>query len=123
MVACPYHVRFRNPEDAYLTMEGHPEQARQPLRQPGIVEKCDFCKHRIERGKRHGWISGRDWDANPACVNACPVNARTFGDLNDQESEVSKLIKSQKGDVLHEELGTGPAVFYISGGRPLLTQE
>jgi phenylacetyl-CoA:acceptor oxidoreductase 27-kDa subunit len=122
MVACPYHVRFKNPEDAYLTEEGHQEQEHAPLRQPGIIEKCDFCKDRIEQGKKHGLISGRDWDANPACVNACPVNARTFGDLNDQESEVSKLIRSQKGDVLHEELGTGPAVFYISAGKPLLTR-
>ena len=119
MVACPYHVRFKNPEGAYLTVEGHQEQEHPPLRQRGIIEKCNFCKDRIERGKKHGLISGRDWDANPACVNACPVNARTFGDLNDPKSEISRLISSHKGGVLHEEFGTSPSVFYISVGRPL----
>jgi molybdopterin-containing oxidoreductase family iron-sulfur binding subunit len=63
-----------------------------------------------------------EWDANPACVNACPVNARTFGNLDDPNSEISKLISSEKGDVLLGELSTGPAVFYISVSKPLLTR-
>jgi phenylacetyl-CoA:acceptor oxidoreductase subunit 1 len=119
MVACPYHVRFENPEDTYLRMEGPQKQERHILRQPGIIEKCNFCKDRIEWGETHGLMPGTEWDANPVCINACPVNARTFGNLNDPKSEISKLISSQKGDVLHGELDTGPAVFYISAGRPL----
>ena len=119
MVACPYHVRFENPEDTYLTMEGCQKQEHDSLRQPGIIEKCNFCKDRIEWGIAHGLMPGMEWDANPACVNACPVNARTFGNLDDPNSEISKLISSEKGDVLLGELGTGPAVFYISVSRPL----
>ena len=119
MVACPYHVRFQNPEDGYLPAEGHQKQERHAQRQPSIIEKCNFCKDRIEWGIAHGLRPGVEWDANPACVNACPVNARTFGDLDDPDSEISRLISSQKGEVLYEEFGTSPSVFYISVGRPL----
>ena len=119
MVACPYHVRFENPEDTYLTMEGHQKKERSISRHPGIVEKCNFCKDRIEWGIAHGLTPGLEWDANPACVNACPANARAFGDLDDPNSEISRLISSQKGEVLHGEFGTSPSVFYISVGRPL----
>jgi phenylacetyl-CoA:acceptor oxidoreductase subunit 1 len=118
MIACPYQARFENPEDTYPMMDDRLKQERPVLRQRGIVEKCNFCKDRIEWAETHGLTPGKEWDANPACVNACPVNARTFGDLNDPTSEISKLIISQKADVLHGELGTGPAVFYISDGRP-----
>ncbi len=120
MVACPYNVRFENPEETYLTAEGYQKQERSILRQPGIVEKCNFCKDRIEWGIAHGLTPGVEWDANPACVNACPVNARIFGDLNDPNSEISRIISNQKGEVLYEEFGTSPSVFYISVGRPLL---
>jgi phenylacetyl-CoA:acceptor oxidoreductase subunit 1 len=122
MVACPYHVRFQNPGGSYLAAEGHQKQERYAPRQPGIVEKCNFCKDRIEWGIAHGLTPGVEWDANPACVNACPVNARTFGNLDDPESEISRLTSSQKGEVLHEEFGTSPSVFYISVGRPLPTR-
>jgi phenylacetyl-CoA:acceptor oxidoreductase subunit 1 len=117
MVACPYHVRFENPVDTYLTTEGGQKQGRPILRQPGIVEKCNFCKDRIEWGIAHGVTPGAAWDANPACVNACPVNARTFGDLDNPKSEISRLINRQRAEGLHEEFGTGPSVFYISVGR------
>ena len=119
MVACPYHVRFENPEDTDLTKDGYQQQEQHVMRQPGIVEKCNFCKDRIEWGKAHGLTPGVEWDANPVCVNACPVNARTFGDLSDPDSEISRLISSQKGEVLHGEFGTSPSVFYISVGRSL----
>ena len=122
MVVCPYHVRFENPEDTYSTTEGYRKEERSILRQPGIVEKCNFCKDRIEWGIAHGLTPGVEWDANPACVNGCPVNARTFGDLNDPKSEISRLISSHKGEVLHGEFNTSPSVFYISVGRPLPTK-
>ena len=58
-------------------------------------------------------MPGKDRDATPACVNACPVNARVFGDLDDKTSEISQLIKKENGKQLRPEFGTEPAVYYI----------
>jgi molybdopterin-containing oxidoreductase family iron-sulfur binding subunit len=46
-------------------------------------------------------------------VVACPVGARKFGDLNDPESEVSKLLANHPSYRLREDLGTGPRVYYL----------
>ena len=79
----------------------------------GAADKCDFCLHRVSKG------------LVPACVNACIGEARVFGDLNDPESEISKLIASNPVTVLRQEMGTEPNVYYIdadhsdpSNGRP-----
>ncbi len=67
----------------------------------GSAEKCDFCVHRVERGLA------------PSCVNTCEGGARIFGDLDDPESEISRLIAANEVTVLRAELGTGPNVYYI----------
>ena len=72
-----------------------------------------FCAQKIDRGLALGLTPGKDYEATPACVNACPTGARIFGDLNDPESEVSKLIAENPTFQLREELGTGPRVYYI----------
>lgn len=66
-----------------------------------IVQKCSFCVHRLEKGKQ------------PRCAQACPSHALVFGDLDDKESKVSKLINSGKTEVFHPEYKTAPAVKYI----------
>ena len=120
MMACPYSVRFENPKNTYFNQNGYPKDEKGfSFRLPGIVEKCTFCKDRIDKGKMRGLTPGVDWDASPACVNACPVNARTFGDLDDPNSELSKLISIQKAEVLYGELGTNPSVYYISPNKPI----
>ena len=68
---------------------------------------------RLEEGQRNGLQVGIDRDATPVCVNACPVKARTFGDLDDPNSNVSKLIKERRGYQLHPEYGTEPSVYYL----------
>jgi Fe-S-cluster-containing dehydrogenase component len=52
-----------------------------------VVEKCTFCIHRIDEGLKRGLEPGRDREATPACVNICPVGARTFGNLKDPNSQ------------------------------------
>ncbi|MHC4563094.1 MAG: 4Fe-4S dicluster domain-containing protein [Planctomycetota bacterium] len=76
------------------------------LRYKGIVEKCTFCDHRVVAGKL------------PFCVESCPANARIFGDLNDPNSAVSKLLNRYRPWRLKEHLGTEPKVFYIREFNP-----
>lgn len=68
----------------------------------GTAEKCDFCVHRVSQG------------LEPACVEACPSRARIFGDLNDPESEIVRMIAANPVSVLRPEKGTEPNVFYIA---------
>jgi Fe-S-cluster-containing dehydrogenase component len=48
-------------------------------------------------------------------VNTCPARALTFGDLDDPESEVSRIIRDKKGFQLHPEYDTDPSVYFIDG--------
>ncbi len=81
--ACPYGVR-------YIDHEGR-----------GVADKCTWCYHRIVKGLL------------PACVLACPVGARIIGDLNDPESEVSRIIGENRVAVLKPEIGNEPRVYYL----------
>lgn len=114
-VACPYHARafnwetFDGPNPA-VPEYGQPEVARRPR---GVVEKCSFCYQRIDRGLEMGLTPGVDEEATPACVVACPVGARAFGDLNDPESEISRLIAEVPSCRLRDDLGTEPRVYYL----------
>ena len=114
-VACPYQARSFNWEaftgsNPAVPEWGEPEVARRPR---GVPEKCSFCYQRIDRGLALGLEPGVDADATPACVVACPVGARLFGDLNDPESSVSKALKENPTYQLRSDLGTGPRVYYI----------
>ncbi|MEE9385125.1 MAG: 4Fe-4S dicluster domain-containing protein [Nannocystaceae bacterium] len=66
----------------------------------GIVEKCHFCAHRVERGLA------------PACAVACPTEAIIPGDFHDPESRVSHLAKLHTLTARRVEVGTGPNVLY-----------
>jgi dimethyl sulfoxide reductase iron-sulfur subunit len=114
-VACPYGARAFNweqfdGENPAVPEWGKPEVPRRPR---GVVEKCSFCSHRIDRGKELGWKPGIAPEATPACVVACPVGARIFGDLNDHESEVSYLLATNPYIRLREDMGTFPHVYYL----------
>jgi len=114
-VACPYDARkfnweARTDENPYIPTWGIAEVPRRPR---GVVEKCTFCVHRIDKGLEIGLTPGIDPEATPACVNICPVGARAFGNLKDPESPVAKLIENNPTLRLREELGTNPNVYYI----------
>jgi len=113
--ACPYGARYFNWEQPsgptpMATEWGNSEVKRRPR---GVVEKCTFCAHRIDAGLAQGLTPGKDRAAAPACCNICPVGARVFGDLNDPDSQVSKLLASRESMVLREETGVHPRVFYL----------
>ena len=73
-----------------------------------IADKCDFCMHRVERGEE------------PACVTTCPTKTRIFGDLNDPESEVSRLVNTGKlVQVIAPHVNTKPHIYYHAGTRLL----
>ena len=114
-VACPYDVRRFNwgdetGENPFTVAWGKPEV---PPRPRGVVEKCTFCVHRIDRGLAQGLTPGVDRQATPACVNVCPVGARVFGDANDPESPVSRYLAQHETFRLREDLGTSPRVRYV----------
>jgi tetrathionate reductase subunit B len=96
--ACPYGVRYVDPA----------VKLKRPDREKDAgIGKCTFCDHRVDNG------------IEPSCVQACPHKARTFGDMNDSGSKVSKLIKEfnldknrNKTTMLDQEK-TMPHVFYI----------
>ena len=81
--------------------------------QPYTVLKCNFCAERIDKGIEQGLKPGIDRDATPACVINCPAGARYFGDLDDPESEVSRMIVEKKAAPIHPEFDTEPSVYYI----------
>ncbi len=104
MVACPYFARrFNfsapsvppekiNPNQGYLSNRPRPK---------GVVEKCTFCLHRTRVGRM------------PACLEACPTGARKFGNLNDPNSEIRKIIETKRAFVLKEGLATLPRFYYF----------
>jgi Fe-S-cluster-containing dehydrogenase component len=119
IAACPYHARefnwfdppFPAGMDTYLSPEVSP-------RMRGVVEKCTFCHHRLMRAKAKAYQEGRrhlnEGEYVPACAEACPTKAITFGDLNNPSHKVAKLIKSPYAIRLLERLGTKPKVYYLS---------
>ena len=67
----------------------------------GYVDKCTFCVHRVEKGM------------NPACVSVCPTHCMYFGDLEDANSEVSRLLNERPGHRLLDSAGTKPQIWYL----------
>ncbi len=113
-VACPYQARYKTerPSFAYGRQSEH-ERKRQDDSRLGVATKCTFCVDRIDYGTEHGLTPGVDPEATPACVNACIAQALAFGDLDDPQSNVSKLLAENQSFRMHEELGTGPGFHYL----------
>ncbi len=119
-IACPYRARKLYKEKAYYygeatTHEEFPYELRTPHKRHkiGSASKCTFCKPRVDKATSQGLRVGIDPEATPTCVNACMANARYFGDIDDPDSEVSRLIRERGGFRLLEELGTDPSVYYL----------
>ena len=124
---CPYQVRsfnWRDYQDERLrpyvkTLKNHfnPDVT---VRRRGVMEKCTFCLQRIRRAEDVAQSENRDLaegEVTPACVQACPASAITFGRVDDPKSLVSQLKVKEHGAYLLEELGTLPRVAYANGGQ------
>ena len=92
--ACPYGMRDVSKTEEFFHR---------------FVRKCTFCRNARQL----------DPDAQPYCVKTCHQKARIFGDLDDPNSEVSKIVASVKTKRLLEDLGTEPQIYYVPdmGGR------
>lgn len=114
-VACPYQARYKVEEPRFAYREGptETEALRFDGGRIGVAQKCTFCSDRVDAGLARGLTPGIDPDATPACANACIANALSFGDLEDPESNVSKLLTENTWFRMHEDLGTDPGFFYL----------
>ena len=81
--SCPYRVVFWNQE-------------------LDIPQKCTMCAHRLDEGEKQ-----------PRCVEACPTGALAFGDLDDPNSDIAKLVAEKTIEAYHPEYGTKPAVMHV----------
>jgi molybdopterin-containing oxidoreductase family iron-sulfur binding subunit len=102
MAACPYGSRSFN----WIDPRPHIKEknTEYPPRTMGVVEKCTFCSERLEKGEE------------PACVESSN-GALVFGNLNDPESEVRKILNTHFTLRRKPSLGTMPSVFYVIGGE------
>lgn len=122
-VACPYQARFLvdTPRFAYGAALQNEIEREDPARL-GVAQKCTFCSDRIDFGLANGLTPGVEPLATPACVNSCIADALHFGDLDDPNSNVSRLLREQKHFRMHEELGTEPSFFYLYAGADAESQ-
>ncbi len=102
MAACPYGMRSFNWRDPRAGLDMNNINRRFPTRMRGVVEKCNFCAERVGLGEQ------------PKCVEVCgETKAMIFGNLNDPESEIRKVLKENFTIQRKPSAGTHPSVFYI----------
>jgi molybdopterin-containing oxidoreductase family iron-sulfur binding subunit len=119
--ACPYTVKsfnWRRPSYPRRTLPMvNPDVSIRPV---GVIEKCTFCHHRLQRARETARREKRpllEGDYVPACSEICPTGAITFGDLDNPDHRVSRMVSDPRAFRLLEELGTQPKVWYLSEER------
>ena len=122
---CPYKVRRfnwflynKNSEFDYHMNDDLGRMVLNPdvnVRSRGVMEKCSMCIQKTQevklRAKREGRLV-KDGEFQTACSAACSSGAMIFGDVNDKESQVAKLVEDERMYHLLEHVGTKPNVFY-----------
>lgn len=119
---CSYKVRrfnwFQYEWPELLDWQVNPDVTKRTV---GVMEKCTFCMQRVAEAKDVAKDLGRlveDGDVTPACVQTCPTQALTFGNLKDPNSKVSKAARSERAyKVLDHHLNTQPSVSYLNDIR------
>ena len=123
---CPYKVRrfnfflFQDWETPQYKMMRNPDVS---VRSRGVMEKCSYCVQRITEHRidaetasvREGkTIKIKDGELQTACQQSCPAQAIVFGNINDPESQVSKLKAQSRNYALVGELNTRPRTTYLA---------
>jgi len=116
---CPYKARRFNwfnyaHDDQLQNLVLNPDVA---VRSRGVMEKCTFCVQRIQEAKIEAKRRGEkvsDGAIQTACQQSCPAQAIYFGDLNDPNSQVSKMMANARRYRVLEELNVRPAVGYLT---------
>lgn len=132
---CPYKVRrynfynFRdNLADGFYEQDSlellhNPEVT---VRSRGVMEKCTFCVQRLSEGKQESTNAGEKFTGKglkTACQEACPAEAIVFGNVNDPNSDISRLVKHNLGYKVLEVLGVKPNVTYLAKLRNTNAEE
>jgi MoCo/4Fe-4S cofactor protein with predicted Tat translocation signal len=141
---CPYKVRrfnwfkYHDNDNFMVNYQMNTDLGKMVLnpdvtvRSRGVMEKCTFCVQRIQAGKLEAKKEGRrpkDGEIVTACASACPTDALVFGDMNDPESHISRMLEIKNTDADYiitkelgeprayhvlEEIGTKPNVTYLT---------
>ena len=122
---CPYKVRrfnwflySQNDEFDYHMNDDLGRMVLNPdvvVRSRGVMEKCSMCIQKTQKTILDAKRDGRpvkDGDFKTACSAACSSGAMVFGDINDKESKVAKLLEDKRMYHLLEHVGTKPNVQY-----------
>jgi molybdopterin-containing oxidoreductase family iron-sulfur binding subunit len=105
---------------APMQMKNNPEVT---VRARGVMEKCSFCIQRIRAAGSEAIREGRSKDhfpdgaVVPACMEACPTGAITFGDVNNPGSRVAALAAGPRAMRLLDALGVKPSISYLTKVR------
>ncbi len=122
---CPYKVRrfnwflySKNSEFDYHMNDDLGRMVLNPdvnVRSRGVMEKCSMCiqmtQATILKAKREG-REIVDGEFQTACSSACSTGAMVFGDINDAQAKVAKLVADDRMYHLLEHVGTKPNVIY-----------
>lgn len=104
MAACPFGARSFNWGDPRKGLKEEDINKEYPTRTKGVVEKCTFCVERLEKGE--GLLCAEQ--SNGAII---------YGDLEDPNSEIRKILATKYTIRRRPELGTGPSIYYVIGGN------
>jgi molybdopterin-containing oxidoreductase family iron-sulfur binding subunit len=114
---CPYKVRvfnwFSYQFPVPLNWQLNPDVT---VRDKGVMEKCTFCVQRIHEAERGAAVERRpvrDGEVVPACVQTCPTQVFTFGNIQDPESAVAKAARSNRSYRALDEINVQPAIVYL----------
>jgi molybdopterin-containing oxidoreductase family iron-sulfur binding subunit len=110
---------------ALLNVRGRMQMKNNPevtVRSRGVMEKCSFCIQRIRAAYTAATVDGRpkqikDGEVIPACMEACPTGAISFGNVNDPTAAVTGNSKSPRAMKLLELTGVKPAISYLTKVR------